>query len=103
MLHLDKDAVASGGRKTIREFDSTRHRLAMLSHLHSLHVHSRMRARLAAGIGEHERSHRGGPLRMRVREHRSIRLDEGSMTGHPHIWLHISSRFAIGIQQTEAE
>ena len=31
MLHLDKDAVTSGRRKTVREFDGTRHRVVMLA------------------------------------------------------------------------
>ncbi len=40
---------------------------------------------------------------MSVGEDRAIRFDEGRMTGHPQVRLHIRSRFAVGVQQAEAE
>jgi hypothetical protein len=56
-----------------------------------------MSGMLSDMVGEHEGGHSGGAVGVGVGEGAAVILDEGRVTGHAEVGLHIRGGMAVGI------
>src|SRR5580658_6418296 len=92
VFHLDDDAIVAGGGEAIRKIGFGRQA--------GLVMHAVI---LALRIRQRQSGHGYRPRWMNVREHRSIILHEGRVTGHAHIKFGILHWLAVAIDQAELE